>query len=235
MSGDKSTFVLVHGAWGGSYGFKATRQVLHAAGHQVYTPSLTGIGERAHLASPQITLSTHIADVVNTVLYEDLDDFVLLGFSYGGMVVSGALDHIADRVSHLVYLDAFAPNDGDSCNMLMGRTAADLGPGAQAFIDPMPREYEDPVAGAYSEARRTPQPAGTLSEPVSLAQPIEDYGIALTYIKATADVRTDPPGPFWIASDRAKASDAWTHHEIDSNHMIPSNRPDELAAILMGL
>ena len=170
---DAKTFVLVHGAWGGSYGFKATRHVLHAQGHQVYTPSLTGIGERAHLASPQITLRTHIADVVNTILYEDLDDFVLLGFSYGGMVVSGALDHIVDRVSHLVYLDAFVPNDGDSCSTLMGWTAPDLGPGAKSFIDPMPRQYEDPVAGAYSEARRTPQPTGTLSEQVALSQPIE--------------------------------------------------------------
>lgn len=232
---DSKVFVLVHGAWGGSYGFKATRQLLHAGGHQVYTPSLTGIGERVHLASPQVTLSTHIADVVNTVLYEDLDDFVLLGFSYGGMVVSGTLDHIADRVSHLVYLDAFVPNDGDSCNQLMGRTAAGLGPGAEAFINPLPRDYEDPVAGAYSEARRAPQPVGTLSERVSLSKPIEEYGIPLTFVKATADARTEPAPPFWVASDRARASAAWSHHEIDSNHMIPSNRPEELAAILTAL
>src|ERR1700688_4407731 len=89
-----------------------------ARGHEVFTPSLTGIGERAHLASPQVNLTTHITDVVNTILYEDLTDIVLLGYSYGGMVVTGALEHVADRVAHLVYLDAFMPADGQSLDDL---------------------------------------------------------------------------------------------------------------------
>src|SRR6202012_3742818 len=108
-----TTFVLVHGAWGGSYGFKYVRGPLRAAGHEVFTPSLTGIGERAHLTSPSVDLTTHIRDVVNVVLYEDLVDITLLGFSYGGMVITGTLDHIADRVRDLVYLDAFVPASGD--------------------------------------------------------------------------------------------------------------------------
>src|ERR1700684_2243579 len=83
------TFVLVHGAWGGAHGFRKVRPLLRAAGHEVFTPSLTGIGERAHLTSPSVNLTTHIRDVVNVVLYEDLDDITLLGFSYGGMVVTG--------------------------------------------------------------------------------------------------------------------------------------------------
>ena len=86
-----ATFVLVHGAWTGSFVFREVRGPLQAAGHQVFTPSLTGIGERVHLASPQVCLTTHIADVVNTITYEDLRDIVLLGFSYGGLVVTGAL------------------------------------------------------------------------------------------------------------------------------------------------
>ena len=109
-----AVFVLVHGAWGGAHGFRKVRGPLRAAGHEVFTPSLTGIGERAHLTSPQVCLTTHIADVVNTVWYEDLIDIVLLGFSYGGFVVTGALEHIAERVRHLVYLDAFVPGDGDT-------------------------------------------------------------------------------------------------------------------------
>src|SRR5215471_1540490 len=127
-----TTFVLVHGAWGGSYGFRNIRGPLREAGHEVFTPSLTGIGERAHLASPQVCLTTHIADVANAVLYEDLDDIVLLGFSYGGMVITGALEHLAGRISHLVYLDAFVPADGDSLTTLTAAASPGpaIGPGA---------------------------------------------------------------------------------------------------------
>ena len=85
-----AVFVLVHGAWGGAHGFRKVRGPLRAAGHEVFTPSLTGIGERAHLTSPQVCLTTHVTDVVNAVLYEDLSGIVLLGFSYGGFVVTGA-------------------------------------------------------------------------------------------------------------------------------------------------
>jgi pimeloyl-ACP methyl ester carboxylesterase len=109
-----AVYVLVHGAWGGAHGFRKLRGPLRAAGHEVFTPSLTGIGERVHLTSPQVCLTTHVTDVVHAVLYEDLRDIVLLGFSYGGFVVTGALEHIGDRVRHLVYLDAFVPADGDS-------------------------------------------------------------------------------------------------------------------------
>src|SRR6202012_561282 len=122
-----TTFVLVHGAWGGAHGFKLVRGPLREAGHEVFTPSLTGIGERAHLASPQVGLTTHVTDVVNTVLYEDLSDIVLLGYSYGGMVVTGSLEYIAGRIAHLVYLDAFLPADGQSLGDLTG---AGYGPSA---------------------------------------------------------------------------------------------------------
>src|SRR5216683_3966176 len=115
-----AVFVLVHGAWSGAHGFRKLRGPLRAAGHEVFTPSLTGIGERVHLSSPQVNLTTHVTDVVNTILYEDLTDIVLLGYSYGGMVVTGALEHVADRVSHLVYLDAFKPDDGQSLRDLSG-------------------------------------------------------------------------------------------------------------------
>ena len=115
-----AAFVLVHGAWSGAHGFHLVRRRLWAAGHEAFTPSLTGVGERVHLTGPGVTLSTHVADVVNTVLYEDLDGIVLVGFSYGGAVVTAALPHIADRVAHLVYLDAFVPDDGDTVGQLAG-------------------------------------------------------------------------------------------------------------------
>ena len=116
-----ATYVLMHGGWSGAHGFRHVRRLLQGAGHEVFTPSLTGIGERVHLASPQVDLTTHISDVVNSVLYEDLDPIVLLGYSYGGAVVTGTLRHIADRVRELVYLDAFVPEDGDAVWGLAGR------------------------------------------------------------------------------------------------------------------
>lgn len=144
-----STYVLVHGAWGGSYGFRKLRPLLRAAGHEVFTPSLTGIGERSHLTSPQVSLSTHILDVVNTIRYEDLDDIVLLGFSYGGMVVTGALEHIGDRVRDLVYLDAFVPGDGDSVSTLRGDgLPAGTELGTPWLISPLEREYPSPELAA---------------------------------------------------------------------------------------
>src|SRR5690242_6234168 len=142
-----ATFVLVHGAWGGAHGFGKVRRLLQADGHAVFTPSLTGIGERVHLASPHVCLTTRIADVANAVLYEDLDGIVLLGFSYGGLVVTGALEHIAGRISHLVYLDAFVPADRDSLNALIAAAspAPAIGPGVSWLVPPMARDFDDPA------------------------------------------------------------------------------------------
>ena len=102
-----TTFVLVHGAWSGAHGFRHVRRLLQAAGHTVFTPSLTGLGERVHLASPLVNLSTHVRDVVNHVLYEDLREIALVGFSYGGFVVTGALEHIAANDAGCRYAPVF--------------------------------------------------------------------------------------------------------------------------------
>jgi pimeloyl-ACP methyl ester carboxylesterase len=235
-----TTFVLVHGAWGGSWGFRLVRGPLREAGHEVFTPSLTGIGERVHLASPQVNLSTHVLDVVNTILYEDLTDIVLVGFSYGGMVVTGALEHVADRVSHLVYLDAFVPADGQALDDLSGagyRPAA-LGPGASWLVEPLPRPLEDGAAAEWSAARRSPHPVGCFIEPVRLGRPLERYPFTLTYVKATREPRPaagERGSPFWTAAEHAKASPDWRYLEVDSDHMIPLNRPGDLVALLLDL
>lgn len=232
-----AVFVLVHGAWGGAHGFRKVRGPLRAAGHEVFTPSLTGIGERVHLTSPQICLTTHITDVVNTVLYEDLRGIVLLGFSYGGFVVTGALAHIGDRIRHLVYLDAFVPDDGDRVDATApggaGRGAIELG--GDWLVAPLPREFDDPAEAAWASARRTPQPAGCFTEPVRLVRPLEDYPFTRTYIKAAGEPRPEPGGPFWAAADRARRSPAWRYREIATGHMIPSNRPEDLARLLLEL
>ena len=109
-----ATFVLIHGGWHGGWCWKRVTPYLHAAGHEVYTPTLTGLGERSHLASPETNLSIHIQDVLNVLLYEDLTDIVLVGHSYSGMVITGVADRVPDRVRRLVYLDAFVPEHGQA-------------------------------------------------------------------------------------------------------------------------
>jgi len=232
-----TTYVLVHGAWSGAHGFRLVRRRLQSAGHEVFTPSLTGLGERAHLTSPQIDLSTHVRDVVNHVRYEDHHDIVLLGFSYGGMVVTGSLAHIGDQVRHLVYLDAFVPGDGDSVFSLLGAPATDtLALGRDWQVPPTPREFDDPDEAAFMQPRRIAHPVGCFVEPVRLTQPLEAFPFSRTYIRATADAPDAPGTPvFEAAAARAQASDAWSYHEIATNHMVPSNRPDELAKILLDL
>jgi len=228
------TFVLVHGAWGGSYGFRAVRRLLQADGHEVLTPSLTGLGERAHLTGPQVGLSTHVLDVINAVRYEDVSDLVLLGFSYGGMVVSGALERIGERVREIVFVDAFVPGDGDSVASLIGGALGGVndGIGEPWSMPAVAREYDDHDTGDWSNVRRVAQPLRTFVEPVRLARPLEQWPFGRTYIRATQD----PNGAmFDTSAARARTSDAWRYHEIATTHMVPENRPAELAALLGSL
>lgn len=230
-----TTFVLVHGAWAGAHGFRKIRRPLHLAGHDVFTPSLTGIGERAHLTNPHIDLSIHVHDVVNTVLFEDLDDIVLLGFSYGGMVVTGALDHIGDRVKHLIYLDAFVPSDGESLNALRGALRAPITLTETWLVPPFPRDYIDPADKAFMEPRRVHHPARCFSEPVRVGRPLEDFGFPLTYVKATSDPSEAADSAFWKAAAHAKGSARWNYHEIAGDHMIPTNKSAELISRLLSI
>lgn len=230
-----TTYVLVHGAWGGAHGFRHVRTSLRAAGREVFTPGLTGIGERVHLVSPQVDLTTHVTDVVNQVVYEDLDGIVLLGFSYGGMVVAGALEHIGDRVASLVFLDAFVPADGDSVYGLLGRPVVGLpGPGRPWLVDGPERAYDDPTEEAFSRPRRTPQPVACFTEPVRLPRPLEDFSFQRTYIRATVP---DPGAPgnaaFDDAAARARSSSSWRYREIATTHLVAQNRPRELTDLLL--
>jgi pimeloyl-ACP methyl ester carboxylesterase len=109
-----TTFVLVHGAWSGGWYWNKVVPLLREFGHVVYTPTLTGLGERSHLFSYDIDLFTHIRDIVNVVMFEDLRDIALVGHSYSGMVIAGVADRIGDRIGHLIYVDAFLPEDGES-------------------------------------------------------------------------------------------------------------------------
>jgi pimeloyl-ACP methyl ester carboxylesterase len=234
-----ATYVLVHGAWGGSYGWRKVRPMLQAAGHDVFTPSLTGLGERSHLASPAVNLSTHIEDVCNCIHCEDLSDIVLVGYSYGGMVVTGVVDRNSDRVSHLVYLDAFVPNDGQALYTINapGGTVPTPPPLTDTddwLIPPMSRHFDDLAEQAWNDARRVAHPKGCFTEPVRLRKPLEDHAFSLTYIKATADARpAEGPQGFWTFADRTRNNPRWRYREVDCDHMVPQKKPAELTDLFL--
>lgn len=225
-----ATFVLVHGGWSGAHGWRKVRRFLAAAGNDVFTPSLTGVGERVHLVSPQVDLTTHVHDVVNHILFEDLREIVLVGYSYGGAVVTAAVEYVAERVRDMVYLDAFVPRNGQSVAALSGRDRPPSFALAADWLTPPPdRQYDDPEEAAWQIARRVPHPVRCFTENVVTASPIEEYSFGLTYIKATADSRDVPGGnAFWDAAGHAKQSSRWAYYEIETNHMVASNRPQEL-------
>ena len=107
-------FVIVHGAWHGGWCWRDVRTILRDNGHEVFTPTLTGLGERSHLMSPEIDMNTHIQDIVNVIAWEEMSDVILVSHSYGGNVITGVADRAKDRLRHVVYLDAFVPKDGES-------------------------------------------------------------------------------------------------------------------------
>ena len=132
-----ATYLICHGAWSAGWAWKKMRPLLRAAGHEVFTPSYTGLGERAHLAHPLLDLEAHIQDVLAVVEYEDLRDFVLVGHSYGGMVATGVADRVPERLRHLAYLDAFVPRDGESLADLVGGGPAGVQPVEGWLLPPM--------------------------------------------------------------------------------------------------
>jgi len=124
-----ATFVLVHGAFQDAWVYARVARLLREAGHEVYTPTLTGLGERSHLAHHAINLDTHIQDIVSVFKHEDIADAILCGHSYGGMVITGVAGEIGERIRTLFYVDAYAPADGQS---LLDITGAET---ALAFLD----------------------------------------------------------------------------------------------------
>jgi len=227
-----STYVLVHGAWGGSFGWRKVRPLLQQAGHQVFTPSLTGLGERAHLATPEVNLSTHIQDVSNAIWYEDLSDIILVGHSYGGMVVTGVAERMPERIKHLVYLDAFLPADGQSLYDLGGggrRESSDWRvPPLQSYVDP-----KDPEA-AWNQARRVDHPRATLEEKVRLSAPLETRPFSLTYIVATGRPAGEPP-IFDRIAEGLRGNRRWTLREVGGGHVMIRTNPSGLVQLLLEL
>ena len=220
--GSRHTYVLVHGAFGGGWDWRPVSGILTSRGHRVFRVTLTGLGERAHLTSPDIGLETHITDVVNTILYENLRDVTLVGHSYGGMVVTGVADRIPDRLTHLAYVDAFVPEDGESVATLGTPGARAPGEVRGAFIVPTW------VKPGTVPPMDVPQPAKTFSDVIALKNPLRER-IQTTYI-LTVDpgATTDRFDPF---AARAKAK-GWLVERITSDHNAQRSAREELCRLL---
>jgi pimeloyl-ACP methyl ester carboxylesterase len=159
-------FVVAHGAWSAGWAWKKMHPILRARGHSLITPTYTGLGERSHLARPDIDLDTHITDICQVLEFEDLKSIILIGHSYGGMIATGVADCARARIAKLVYLDAFAPRDGESVfDLLPPESAAQRRPAAGGDnwrIPPGPMPPDTPEADrAWCDPRRTPQPLKT--------------------------------------------------------------------------
>jgi pimeloyl-ACP methyl ester carboxylesterase len=205
-------------------------RLLRAAGHEVFAPSLTGIGERAHLATPDTDLSTHVLDVLNALRYEALSELVLVGHSYGGMVVTAVADQACERVGTLVYLDAFVPQDGEALADLLSpqARAAMLGPPGWQIAPraPQAQGMTDPGEIAWIAERRGFQPRKTFTQPVSLAG---RYAGPKVFVYCSGY----SPSSFSRFAEEARRRSGWIYHELPTHHYPQVSMPKETAEILL--
>jgi pimeloyl-ACP methyl ester carboxylesterase len=230
------TFVLVHGAWHGGWCYTRVAERLSARGGRVFAPTLTGLGERSHLYDPQINLTTHVLDVANLIRWHELRDIVLVGHSYGGMVITAVADQLAERIGALVYLDAFLPEDNQCLHDLAppemvraqlesatvaNRYAVPPIPAAVFNVNPADREWVDRLC--------TPQPLATLTERVRLT------GRFKTVPHKTYVLAGDFPGsPFGMFCDALATQTGWQTCGLPCGHDVMIDMPDETANIIAG-
>jgi pimeloyl-ACP methyl ester carboxylesterase len=230
-----ATFVLIHGAWHGSWCWKRVRRLLQERGHDVFTPTLTGIGERAHLLSAEVDLETHIADVINLLRWEELSDVVLCGHSYAGGVVTGVADRVPERIAALIYLDAFILQDGECVYDVLGEgprqvqidATARIGQGWK--VPPIPAEVfnVNPLDRRWVDRQCTWHPAAAFRQKLSLrheALPVGD----ISYVVA-GDFPDTPFGPF---ADLAR-SRGWRTSALPCGHDMMLDLPEEVADLLL--
>jgi pimeloyl-ACP methyl ester carboxylesterase len=228
-----AAFVLVHGAWHGGWCYQRVARLLRAGGHDVHTPTLTGLGERSHLLTDKTDLYTHIEDVLNVIRWEGLDDVVLCGHSYGGMVVTGVADAIPSRISALVYLDAYVPKDGESIWDYLGdqrretilKDAAPFG-GRAVRSPPVEHFGVNERDQPWVRAKLTPQPMRTLTQAIRLTGSYESSRRRwYVYAKGPSSMEG------WYKELREDP--AWTIRVTDCGHDQMLDLPDEVANILV--
>lgn len=229
------TILLAHGAWSAAWAWKKMRPLMSSAGFQFIAPTYTGLGDREHLANQSITLDTHIDDLLSVIKYEDLRDFVLLAHSYGGMVATGVADRVPERISKLIYLDAFVPRDGQALVDLLPQAArtrmeesVKSGDGWRVPPNPTPPDTsaEDQK---WIQPRRVPTPFKCFTTPVHLRN--GDTKLPRSYIYCK---RTTPDDTFGQFAARAK-KEGWTYREIDASHSPNVTAPDALSKLLFAL
>ena len=235
-----ATYVLVHGGAHGGWCYQRVAGLLRSAGHEVHTPTMTGLGERAHLLRPDVDLDTHIADIVAVLEFEDLHEVILVGHSYGGMVITGVADRIPVRVGQLVYLDGALPKNGESLAEmspgLMDAALADMRTvdGVELVLWPdedAGRRYgiTDPADLAWMQDKLTPHPWKSFAQPLQLADEQAVRRIQRTNINCTETIRTRPP---WRRSRAYEADRVW---EIDTGHDLMITEPQAVAELLLQL
>jgi pimeloyl-ACP methyl ester carboxylesterase len=222
-----ATFVLVHGGGHGGWCWRDLAPLLRDAGHDVVTPTLTGLGERSHLLSASVDLDSHVTDVVHVLEYEDLRDVVLVGHSYGGTVVLGVADRIPDRVGRLVFLEAVAPADGQSTIELLGgptfeQAGGRVVDGVELFLFPDRSNVRlfgvtDPDVVAWMRARMTPHPWRSFAQPLELTDPTRLAAIPKYHV---------------MCSGAPEAGRRWV---IDAGHDLMLTAPAETAAALLAI
>jgi pimeloyl-ACP methyl ester carboxylesterase len=202
-----ATFVLVHGGWQGGWSWRRVVPHLRASGHEVYTPTLTGLGERAHLLGCVDGLDTHVKDVLGLIEYEDLEEVMLVGHSYGGVVITAVAEVVAEKLSHLVYLDAWIPKDG------------------QGMFDLMPQER----AGGYREAARVSgegigihhhnpsEHSPSLTKRTPAGSPPSSFFNRLRPSRVASSFRARPPGVCYAPTSPARLTRCWHRYSVRSH------------------
>jgi pimeloyl-ACP methyl ester carboxylesterase len=220
MAGKRATIVIVHGAWVGGWRWRGVADLLTGRGHQVFTPTLTGLGERAHLTRPEVDLALHARDIANVIAYEQLENVLLVGHSYGGMPISMAAELAPEGVIRsIMYLDAFFPEDGESLNDLVPGPPH-LPEAAGDYLVPPPRAnlvgfnaHMDAAARAAYEDRRTPQSVHCFSQKARLSG-ARDRIPQKTYVLATG-YRNDTFAPM---AEKLRGRPDWRVEEMPYTH-----------------
>ena len=235
--GGGKTYVLVHGAWNGGWIWRPVAERLAARGHRVLTPTNTGLAERRHLLSRQVTIETFIDDITLLLEVEELADVVLVGHSFGGNTISGVADRMPERIRHLIYLDAMvleggqAPFDALPPDVVAQRRAAIAERGAGVALPAPPSGGLDVPPGApigdWFYSRLTPHPAGTYESPLRLKNS-PGNGLPRSYV-----VCTDPPNAALEFSRRwARGREGWGWAEVATSHNAMVREPDLVARLL---
>jgi pimeloyl-ACP methyl ester carboxylesterase len=226
------TFVLVHGAWHGAWCWRRVARLLTRDGHEVFTPTLTGLGERSHLLAPNIDLDTHILDVVNEMKWQQLKDVVLVGHSYAGMVISGVAERMEKAIAAFVMLDAFFPENGEALIDLATPAVREgsLAAARSGAATVPPRSAAafnvNEADRAFVDAQCTPQPLQCMLAKVTLTGARERIG-KRAYIRAAGY----PSESFDRGLAKARAQ-GWPTYEVPCGHDVMLDMPDRLAAIL---